>query len=168
MSIREKTLSSWAGGDSLISPDRTDDTKDSMGGRREGGYISQASQTTDKYIRIIEYLKTLNRDVRATHVDISRSLNINLEEDSYVLDMMKSNPKISKKISVDDVLSFQYRAKFEIRDEAELLLTIQRERNGLVFKDIEDCYPDILYDCQRLIMGGDDVIACSNKVLSFI
>jgi hypothetical protein len=161
-SIREKTLTSWGGGESLILPDKDDDNKEST---TTGGYITQASQM-DKYFRIIDYLKSLNRDVRATNVDISRSLNINLEEDSYVLDMMKSNPKISKKISFDDVLSFQYRVKFEIRDENELLLMIQRERNGIAFKDIKDCYPDILYDCQSLIMGGDDVIACNNKVLS--
>ena len=42
-------------------------------------------------------------------------ININLDIEPAVLDMMKNNSKIDIEESADHVLSFQYRAKYEIR-----------------------------------------------------
>jgi hypothetical protein len=82
-----------------------------------------------------------------------------------VLDMMKNNPKIDLEESAEGILSFQYRAKYEIRsvwqllvvrvmlwvivhtsmnrNKHELLRVIERVKTGVLLSDIEDCYPDL-------------------------
>ncbi len=47
--------------------------------------------------------------------DIMLVLNVDLEVEFAVLDMIKNNTKIDMEESTDRVLSFQYRAKYEIR-----------------------------------------------------
>ena len=43
---------------------------------------------------IVDYLKGLRRDQKATVDDIEKELGINLNKQHYVLDMIKSNPKV--------------------------------------------------------------------------
>lgn len=71
--------------------------------------------SAEKHVNIIEYLKTLPKDTRATFVDIKRVLNIDLDIDNDVLDIIKNNPKIDLETAIDGLLSFSYRAKYEIR-----------------------------------------------------
>lgn len=98
-----------------------------------------------KHSEIVEYLKKIPRDAKATFVDLKKELDIDLDYENYVLDMVKSNPKIECERSSEDVMFFKYRAKFEIRDRNELLREIERVKNGISMKDITDpeCYPGV-------------------------
>ena len=89
---------------------------------------------------IVDYLKSLDRDQQATIEDIKKELRINLNKQQYVLDMIKSNPKVEvERRYVDDMLFFKYRSKFEIKDKAELLREIERVASGISMKEI--CNP---------------------------
>ena len=127
--------------------------------------------SAEKHVNIIEYLKTLPKDTRATFVDIKRVLNIDLDIDNDVLDIIKNNPKIDLETAIDGLLSYSYRAKYEIRYNLHLLLLhlspyshicyytqcvvfvyrnrddllrmIDRVKTGILVSDIKDCYPHI-------------------------
>ena len=117
---------------------------------------------------VVEYLKRIPRELKATFVDIERELGIDLNSEQYVLDMLKSNPKVECERSGDnnDELSFRYRTKFAIANKLELINEIRRVDNGLAACDITNppCYPGIENDISNLIVGGD-IIACHNKTL---
>lgn len=119
--------------------------------------------TVEKHIRIVEYLKKLPTGVKASSVDIFRELSIDINNDVYVLGMIKSNPKIDIE-TVEGELRLEFRNKFQIRTKTELLTMIKRVRNGIVFNDIKDCYTGIEGDVMSLIVGGD-IIAVKNKEL---
>ena len=146
--------------------------------------ISSTRSSIDKQAQIIEYLKVffimlstyyyqlnlllfkqvLQRPHRATNVDFKNDLNIDLNDDYYLMNMLKSNPKVDMELLDDGSYSFQYRVKYEISDLKEMLHVINREshKSGVLESDIRDCYPDIESDCRRLIVGGD-IIALKNK-----
>jgi predicted transcriptional regulator len=125
----------------------------------------QKQRRKQRHGAIVDYLKGLKRDQSATVDDIMTELNINLRTEQYVLDMIKSNPKIEvKRRYVDDVLFFKYRQKFVIRNKVELLEEIERVASGISMKEITNppSYPGIEADCHSLIVGGD-IIAAKNK-----
>ena len=114
---------------------------------------------------IVDYLKGLRRDQKATVDDIEKELGINLNKQHYVLDMIKSNPKVEvERRYIDDALFFKYRQKFEIRNKSDLLEEIERVASGISMKEITNppAYPDVEEDCHSLIIGGD-IIAVKNK-----
>jgi len=117
---------------------------------------------------IVEYLKGIPRDLKATFVDIERELGIDLNREQYVLDMLKSNPKVECERSGENnnELSFRYRTKHSITNKADLLKEIGRVQNGIAASDIcfPPCYPGVELDIQNLIVGGD-IIACKNKTI---
>lgn len=129
----------------------------------DDGYY-RARTAVEKHVEIVEYLKHLPHESRATFVDIKRELNIDLGADIQVLGMLKSNPKVDQQLSSEGITSFSFRAKFTIRNKQELIDIILRVRTGLVVSEIKDCYPGIVADCNALIVGGT-VIAVSNKEL---
>ena len=117
---------------------------------------------------IIEYLRGIPRDLKATFVDIERELGIDLNHEQYVLDMLKSNPKVEVERTGENSndLTFRYRTKFNIANKAELVKEIGRVQNGIAAMDIctPPCYAGVELDIQNLIVGGD-IIACKNKTL---
>mmetsp|Transcript_36699 Transcript_36699/g.63335 ORF Transcript_36699/g.63335 Transcript_36699/m.63335 type:complete len:397 (-) Transcript_36699:5-1195(-) len=123
--------------------------------------------TVEKHIEIVEYLKKLPDSSWATFVDIQRELNINLQEDIYVLGMLKSNPRVEQQQygsnAGEKSLAFQYRARYNISNKSQLIETIRRSKNGVVLEDIKNCYEGIEADCGSMIVGGD-IIAVKNKV----
>ena len=48
-------------------------------------------------------------------------------------------------------------------NKAQLMDLIRRSRNGLVLKDVKDCYEGIEADVNSLLVGGD-IIAAVNRV----
>lgn len=120
-------------------------------------------------------------------------LNINLQDDIYVLGMLKSNPRVEQQQygsnAGEKSLAFQYRARYNIRydlylhlgrsgaeinmssssyilycsNKSQLIETIRRSKNGVVLADIKNCYEGIEADCGSMIVGGD-IIAVKNKV----
>jgi hypothetical protein len=114
---------------------------------------------------IVDYLKGLTREQKATVEDIHKELGINLNKQQYVLDMIKSNPKVEvERRYIDDVLFFKYRQKFEINNKSELLWEIDRVSSGISMKEITNppCYPGVEEDCHNMIVGGE-IIAVKNK-----
>lgn len=143
-----------------------------VGGEGEGGDGDESSvrRVPDMlHSEIVEYLKKLPREQRATFVDFERELRIDLSRENYVLDMLKSNPKVECERSAEDELSFQYRTKFSIANKRELLATIDRVQCGIISADIfnPECYPGVDLDVNNLIVGGD-IIACRNRALKSI
>jgi hypothetical protein len=119
----------------------------------------------EKYINIIEYLKALPRDQRATFIDIERSLHIDIKHDTLMLDMLKSNPKVDIEYldpADPTALSFQFRAKYEFQNKHELVRGIDRVKCGILMSDVQDCYPNAASDINLMILGGE-VIACKNS-----
>eukprot|EP01041_Mallomonas_annulata_P011666 gene11666-24436_t len=134
------------------------------------GDFSNADETNNednrpsiqKHADIVDYLQISSRDQRVTVGDILRDCQVDLEgKDSAVLDMLKINPKVDV-LTIEGIVFFQYRSKFEIRNKYELLNAIDRIRSGISWKDIEDCYPNIQMDIQEMIMSGQ-IIAIKNK-----
>jgi hypothetical protein len=82
-----------------------------------------------------------------------RISGIDLNSEQYVLDMLKSNPKVECERSGDnnDELSFRYRTKFAIANKLELINEIRRVDNGLAACDITNppCYPGIENDISK-------------------
>ena len=114
---------------------------------------------------IVDYLKDLNRDQKATVEDIETELGIDLNKQQYVLDMIKSNPKVEvERRYIDDALFFNYRQRFEIRNKVDLLREIERVASGISMKEITNppAYPDVEEDCHSMIVGGE-IIAAKNK-----
>lgn len=139
----------------------------------DAGDASGTSSTSERrpaevvHGEIIEYLKRITRELKATFVDIERDLGIDLHVENYILDMLKSNPKVECERSGEtDELSFRYRTKFSIANKSELIQVIDRVQSGIAVCDITTppCYPGIEMDIANLIVGGD-VIACKNKAL---
>ena len=133
----------------------------------EGGGEDEASRKSKKAMHgaIVDYLKSLDRDQQATVEDIKKELRINLNKQQYVLDMIKSNPKVEvERRYIDDMLFFKYRNKFDIKNKAELLREIERVASGISMKEISNppCYNDIEADCHSMIVGGT-IIAVKNK-----
>lgn len=118
---------------------------------------------------IIEYLKGIPRELKAAFVDIERELGVDLHRDNYVLDMLKSNPKVECERGDNDEISFRYRTKFSIANKLELIREISRVGSGIAACDImtPPCYHGIDNDIQNLIVGGD-IIACRNKTIKSI
>ena len=133
----------------------------------DGGNEDEGNRKSKKAMHgaIVDYLKSLDRDQQATVEDIKKELRINLNKQQYVLDMIKSNPKVEvERRYIDDMLFFKYRSKFEIKDKAELLREIERVASGISMKEIcnPPCYNDIEADCHSMIVGGT-IIAVKNK-----
>jgi hypothetical protein len=138
-----------------------------IGGNGEHAAPVRARTATDKHTEIIQYLKQLPSNSRATFIDIKKVLQIDLKVDEYVFDMMKGNPKLDFETQ-GDVESFQYRDKYKINNVNEVRQTVERVKSGVVVKDIIDCYPGVEDECLNLIIGGE-VIACKNKAMkSFV
>jgi hypothetical protein len=138
-----------------------------LGGNGEHEAPIRQRTATDKHVEIIQYLKHLPSNARATSVDIKKVLQIDLKIDEYVYDMMKGNPKLDFD-TVLGVESFQYRDKYKISNISEVKQTVERIKSGVVMKDILDCYEGIEDECMNLIIGGD-IIACKNKAMkSFV
>jgi hypothetical protein len=109
----------------------------------DGNSFAYNRSAMEKQADVIQYLKRLPSNVRATSVDIKRELNIDLEMEDYVLDMMKSNPKLDFEISKEGIISFQYRDKYIITNIMELQQTVERVKSGVLVSDIADCYEGI-------------------------
>ena len=125
----------------------------------------QKQMRKQRHGSIVDYLKGLRREQKATVDDILKELNIDLRKEQYVLDMIKSNPKIEvTRRYEDDALFFKYRQKFVIRNKWDLLEEIKRVASGISMKEITSppSYHGIEADCHSLIVGGD-IIAVKNK-----
>lgn len=129
--------------------------------------LSMNKSTNELQIEIVEYLKQLPFDVKLSVDEILKELQIDLSVELDVLDMLKSNPKIDVVMYLDGKgnisYNFQFVREHVVRNINELKEQIKRSRNGILFDDIKDCYPDILNDVKSLIIGGELVIACKNK-----
>ena len=166
-----------AGAENAAEDDDDDEDMAEAGGSSSSSRRRRENRKPPEVLHaeIVEYLKRIPRELKATFVDIERELGINLSTENYVLDMLKSNPKVECEWSAEDDLSFQYRAKFVIANKRELLDTIRRVQCGISSTDICNpdtlgegsgffCYPGIDQDIQNLIVGGE-IIACKNKAM---
>lgn len=59
-------------------------------------------------------------------------------------------------------MTFQYRAKFLIRNKDELLRTLDRIGTGITLPDIKDCYDGIESEVQMMVVGGEVMAARSS------
>lgn len=74
----------------------------------------------EKHADIVEYLKNLPTNVTANNYNIFQALGISLDDDMYLIDMLKSNPKVSTEILVDETntpysYNFQYVRPYSIK-----------------------------------------------------
>ncbi|CAB9508619.1 expressed unknown protein [Seminavis robusta] len=101
---------------------------------------------------------------------IYKATGIDLEEtDQAVAQMLQRNPKIRVENVPDpenpsvQLATYAYQAKYNnVRDVKTLLAQINRCKNGVPMKDLEDAYEGVQADLQMLITAGD-VLAIANS-----
>eukprot|EP00980_Cylindrotheca_fusiformis_P006330 scaffold1356_cov123-Cylindrotheca_fusiformis.AAC.11 len=102
---------------------------------------------------------------------IYQRTGIDLVEDYAVAQSLQNNPKIRVEQVPDPenpslmIETYAYQAKYNnVRDRASLLAQINRCKNGVIRKDLEDAYDGVESDLDALITAGD-VVAIYNTEL---
>nr|CCA15575.1 conserved hypothetical protein [Albugo laibachii Nc14] len=109
-----------------------------------------------KVYNILEYLRKVPMHQPVTIRDIFQHTGVDLGVDDQVDQRLKNNPKVRV---IGD--RYAYQAKYDIKNQIQLLKMLDRTPEGIPMEDLMDCYVDVERDLQRLARSGE-VICVKN------
>lgn len=122
----------------------------------------------EKQFDVIHFLQAHRSSGCLAPSVIYQRTGIDLQEDESVAEMLQHNPKIRVELVPDPenpslmIATYAYQAKYNhIRDRTSLLAQVNRSKNGLPRRDVEDAYDGVERDLDLLITAGD-VLAINN------
>ncbi|KAG7374580.1 hypothetical protein IV203_013675 [Nitzschia inconspicua] len=123
----------------------------------------------EKQFDVMHFLKAHRSSGWMPPSVIYQRTGIDLETDIAVAEMLQRNPKIAVEHVPDPenpslrIATYAYQAKYNhVRDRKTLLAQINRSKNGIGVKDLQDAYDGVEDDLDALICAGD-VLALSNN-----
>lgn len=122
----------------------------------------------EKQFDVIHFLQAHRSSGFLSPAVIYQRTGIDLQEDEAVAEMLQRNPKIRVELVPDPenpslmLATYAYQAKYNhVRDRTTLLAQINRCKNGVARRDLEDAYDGVEQDLNNLITAGD-VLAIHN------
>jgi hypothetical protein len=122
----------------------------------------------EKQFDVIHFLQAHRSSGCLAPSVIYQRTGIDLQEDEAVAEMLQHNPKIRVELVPDPenpslmIATYAYQAKYNhVRDRTSLLAQVNRSKNGLPRRDVEDAYDGVERDLDVLITAGD-VLAINN------
>ncbi len=122
----------------------------------------------EKQFDVIHFLQAHRSSGYLAPSVIYQRTGIDLQEDEAVAEMLHHNPKIRVELVPDPenpslmIATYAYQAKYNhVRDRASLLAQINRCKNGVPRRDLEDAYDGVESDLDLLITAGD-ILAIHN------
>jgi len=122
----------------------------------------------EKQFDVIHFLQAHRSSGFLAPYVIYQRTGIDLQEDEAVAEMLQHNPKIRVELVPDPenpslmIATYAYQAKYNhVRDRTTLLAQINRCKNGVARRDLEDAYDGVERDLDVLITAGD-VLAIHN------
>lgn len=122
----------------------------------------------EKQFDVIHFLQAHRSSGYLAPSVIYQRTGIDLLEDEAVAEMLQHNPKIRVELVPDPenpslmIATYAYQAKYNhVRDRASLLAQINRCKNGVPRRDLEDAYDGVERDLDILITAGD-ILAIHN------
>jgi hypothetical protein len=123
----------------------------------------------EKQFDVIHFLQAHRASGCLAPSVIYQKTGIDLQDNEAVAGMLKHNTKIRVEQVPDPenpslmIASYAYQAKYNnIRDQSSLLAQINRCKNGVARRDLEDAYDGVETDLEALITAGD-VVAIVNS-----
>lgn len=123
----------------------------------------------EKQFDVIHFLQAHRSSGCLAPSVIYQRTGIDLQEDEAVAEMLQHNPKIRVEMVPDPenpslmLATYAYQAKYNhVRDRTTLLAQINRCKNGVPRRDLEDAYDGVESDLDFLITAGD-VLAVQNS-----
>lgn len=133
--------------------------------------VAQVAHKPDleKQFDVIHFLQAHRSSGCLAPSVIYQRTGIDLQEDEAVAEMLQHNPKIRVELVPDPenpslmIATYAYQAKYNhVRDRTTLLAQINRCKNGVPRRDLEDAYDGVEVDLDILITAGD-VLAIHNS-----
>lgn len=122
----------------------------------------------EKQFDVIHFLQAHRSSGYLAPSVIYQRTGIDLQDDEAVAEMLQHNPKIRVELVPDPenpslmIATYAYQAKYNhVRDRTTLLAQINRCKNGVARRDLEDAYDGVERDLDFLITAGD-VLAIHN------
>lgn len=164
---KKETITMWGGTDSVLQDKNPGDVANMVSSgmeRKDGGKVIERS-AIQMHLDVVDYLKSLSRDEKATADDIFTHVGVDLDVEETVMEMLRNNKKLEVHIEAEEWI-FRYKNKYEIRNKEDLVNTIGRVRFGINKKELiqenKTSYATIEADIESLIVSGG-IIAVYNK-----
>ena len=104
----------------------------------------------EKQFDVIHFLQAHRSSGYLAPSVIYQRTGIDLQEDEAVAEMLQNNPKIKVELVPDPenpslmIATYAYQAKYNhVRDRVTLLAQVNRSKNGLPRRDVEDAYDGV-------------------------
>ncbi|KAG1684990.1 hypothetical protein DVH05_009820 [Phytophthora capsici] len=103
-----------------------------------------------KVYKILEYLRRVPMHKAVSVADIFKHTGIDLSMDDQVEQRLKNNPKV--RVQGDQ---YAYQAKYDIKNQMQLLKILDRTPDGMPIEDLIDCYVGVEDDLKELTRTGE-------------